>query len=128
MEIRSHKSLENDGVLHQEDLPIDRVVPAIDRLRICLASSDLADRSAAMPRSIGAVTGNLLKVRPIDRWYAAIDRRLLCLFRSFLEFLSFDRLLVPDRSAMARPFSLNSLLLKIALFCVLFHLDFRTCA
>ena len=80
VEIRSHKSLENDDVLHQEDLPIDLVVPAIDQLHL---SSFIC-----FGRSIGC--------------YAAIDRR--CYGKSSQG--SADRSVVcGDRSALTLPFS-----------------------
>ena len=67
MEIQSLKSLENDDVFHQEVLPIDRLIPAIDRLRICLGHTQTPDRSARMPRSIGALAVKLRVAWPIDR-------------------------------------------------------------
>ena len=67
VEIRSLKSLENDDVLHQEVLPIDRLIPAIDRLRICLGLTQTLDRWARMLRSIGALAVELRVTWPIDR-------------------------------------------------------------
>ena len=67
MEIRSLKNLENNDVLHQEVLPIDQLIPVIDRLRICLGHTQMPDRSARMPRSIGSLAVELRVTWPIDR-------------------------------------------------------------
>ena len=129
MEIRSHKSLENDGVLHQEDLPIDQLVPAIDRLRIYLGLQWTPDRSAPSPRSIGALIVILRRNWPIDRllWR---DRSAMALSFSAVLQILVDRSVadarpIGDGSAFCSSILFRSRLLHFVCF---FYLDFHICA
>ena len=84
MEIRSHKSLKNDGVLRDELSPIDRLRTR-DRSALMQSQVSLApDRSAPMPRSIGAASVRLACMGRSIGWFIAIDRQALGLFTSRL--------------------------------------------
>ena len=110
----------------------------------------LADRSADNPRSISANAVSFsLGSRSIGS-HATIDRRSFCVTRiigpidrlvwrnrsasslpfrfSSLKLLPIDRLIYRDRSAMGLYFSSSFSFLQNVSFCVLFHLNFRTCA
>ena len=84
MEIRSHKSLKNDGVLRDELSPIDRLRTR-DRSALMQSQVSLApDRSAPTPRSIGAASVRFACMGRSIGWFIAIDRQALGLFTSRL--------------------------------------------
>ena len=104
-EFRNLSRLENDVVQLKQVWPIDRCLTR-DRSAPTRFSGILSrDRSAYIPRSIGASSGWLRVVEPIDRLMSRDRSAMLLPFSlRFFKLWPIDRLMSCDRSAMPLPF------------------------